>query len=305
MTDVFVNEKFIGTIANQKEFSKYIVAERRKCKLPVEISVRYDKDFDDIYLDTTRGRAKRPLIVVESGKPRLTEKHIEQLNKNEIKWSDLLKEGIIEYLDASEEETVLIALDENELTKDHTHVEIGPTVILGLTTNLVPYSNFGGSPRLIRGSKILKQSLGLYASNFLLSMDTDVSILHYPQKPLTKTFMHDILDYEKHPAGQNITIAIMSYEGYNMDDAIIINRASVDRGLGRSSYFKPYSAEEFRYQGGLVDEICIPDKEVKGYRSEKDYRLLEEDGIIYTSAKIKEEDILIGKISPPRFLGSF
>ena len=305
MTDIFLNEKFIGTVESNKEFLKYVRSERRKGKLPSELNIRYDDTLDDVYIDTSTGRARRPLIIVENSKSKLTEKHIEQLKNNEIKWSDLIKEGVIEYLDASEEEMALIALTEEEITKDHTHIEIGPQVILGVTANLIPFSNFGGSSRLIRGSKIQKQSLGLYAANFLLRMDTDVSVLHYPQKPLTKTFMHDILGYEKHPAGQNITIAIMSYEGYNMDDAIIINRASVNRGLGRSSYFKPYSAEEFRYQGGLVDEICIPDKEVKGYRSEKDYRLLEEDGIVYTSAKIKEEDILIGKISPPRFLGSF
>jgi len=305
MTDIFLNEKFIGTVESNKEFLKYVRSERRKGKLPSELNIRYDDTLDDVYIDTSTGRARRPLIIVENSKSKLTEKHIEQLKNNEIKWSDMIKEGVIEYLDASEEEMALIALTEEEITKDHTHIEISPQVILGVTANLIPFSNFGGSSRLIRGSKIQKQSLGLYAANFLLRMDTDVSVLHYPQKPLTKTFMHDILGYEKHPAGQNITIAIMSYEGYNMDDAIIINRASVNRGLGRSSYFKPYSAEEFRYQGGLVDEICIPDKEVKGYRSEKDYRLLEEDGIVYTSAKIKEEDILIGKISPPRFLGSF
>jgi len=90
-----------------------------------------------------------------------------------------------------------------------------------------------------------------------------------------------------------------------MEDSIIISKASVDRGFARSTYFKPFSAEELRYQGGLVDEICIPDKEVKGYKSEKDYRLLEEDGIVFTGAKVKDEDVIIGKVSPPRFLGEF
>jgi DNA-directed RNA polymerase beta subunit len=136
-------------------------------------------------------------------------------------------------------------------------------------------------------------------------MDTDANVLHYPQTPITKTFMHDVYKFDKHPAGQNVVIAVMSYEGYNMEDALVMNRASVDRGLGRSSYFKPYTAEEVRYQGGLVDEIGIPDKEVKGYRTEKDYRLLEDDGIVYTGAKVKDPDVMIGKISPPRFLGEF
>ena len=160
------------------------------------------------------------------------------------------------------------------------------------------------SSRLIRGNKIQKQSLGLYASNFLVRMDTDVSVLHYPQRPVVKSFMHDVTDYEKHPAGQNITIALMSYEGYNMEDAIIINKGSIQRGLARSTYFRPYVAEELRYSGGQVDEITIPDKEVKGYKSEHDYRYLEKDGVVYTGATVGEGDVIMGKTSPPRFLSS-
>jgi len=212
--------------------------------------------------------------------------------------------GIIEYLDALEEENAFIALYENELTKEHTHLEIDPVAILGLTTSVIPYSNFGSSSRLIRGSKIQKQSLGLYASNFHLRMDTDVSLLHYPQKPIVKTFMHDILNYDSHAAGQNVTIALMSYEGYNMQDSIILNKGSVQRGLARSTYFRPYEAEELRYSGGLIDEVCVPDKEVKGYKTEKNYRLLEKDGIVYTGALVNAEDVVIGKTSPPRFLSS-
>ena len=96
----------------------------------------------------------------------------------------------------------------------------------------------------------------------------------------------------------------MSYKGYNMEDAIILNRGSIERGLARSSYYRPSIAEELRYAGGLVDEISIPDKDVKGYKSEKDYRFLEPDGIIYPEAEIKEGDVIIGKTSPPRFLSS-
>ena len=97
-----------------------------------------------------------------------------------------------------------------------------------------------------------------------------VSVLQYPQVPIVRSFMHDIGKYDKHPAGQNVTIAIMSYEGYNMSDSIIINKGSIQRGLARSFYFRPYAVEELRYQAGLSDEICIPNKEIKGYKSEKD-----------------------------------
>ena len=99
--------------------------------------------------------------------------------------------------------------------------------------------------------------------------------------------MHNIFDYDKHPAGQNIILAVMSYEGYNMEDAIVINKGSIDRGLGRSTYYRPAISEELRYAGGLVDEVGVPDKDVKGYKSEHDYRFLEEDGIIAVDVEIK------------------
>ena len=304
MVDVYLNEAFIGNVINPEDFINQVKERRRTNKIPLNVNIAYNKDFNEVYIESSPGRTRRPLIVVQDGKSLLTKEHLDKLAKNELTWDQLVKMGIIDYLDALEEEDAYVALYENELTKEHTHLEIDPVMILGLTTSVIPYSNFGSSSRLIRGSKIQKQSLGLYTSNFHLRMDTDVSILHYPQRPIVKTFMHDILNYDSHASGQNITIALMSFEGYNMQDAIILNKGSIQRGLARSSYFRPYEAEELRYSGGLIDEICIPDKEVKGYKSEKSYRLLEKDGIVYNGATVNAEDVVIGKTSPPRFLSS-
>ena len=95
----------------------------------------------------------------------------------------------------------------------------------------------------------------------------------------------------------------MTYEGYNMEDALILNKGSLDRGVGRSFYFRPYSAIEMNYAGGLKDEIVIPEKDVSGYRMESSYRFLEDDGIsLSRSRSWMKEKLLIGKISPPKFL---
>ncbi len=303
MSDVYLDEKYVGSVDNPKEFIKSIKEERRKQKLPYALNINYDSEFNEISIHTSTGRVRRPLVVVQNGQSLLTEELVEKLNENEITWKDLVDQGIIEYLDANEEENAFVALADKYITKDHTHVEISPISILGLTTSLVPYSNFGQSSRLNRGSKTQKQALGLYAANYLLRLDTDINILQYPQRPIVKSFMHDIMKYDKHPSGQNVTIALMSYDGYNMQDALIVNQGSIQRGLGRSYYFRPYTVSEIRYQGGLMDEISVPDKEVKAYRSEDDYKFLEDDGIVYPEAKLEEEDVIIGKTSPPRFLG--
>jgi DNA-directed RNA polymerase subunit B' len=303
MSDVYLDEKYVGTIENPKQFIKNFVEERRKQKVSSEINVHYDPEFDEVSIHTCTGRVQRPLIIVQNGAPLLTEEIKQKLELGEMRWSDLVEQGIIEHLDANEEENILVALRPQDVTKDHTHLEIDNISILGYITSLVPYANFGQSSRLNRGSKTQKQALGLYASNFLLRMDTDISVIQYPQVPIVKSFMHEMIKFEKHPAGQNVTIALLSYDGFNMQDALIVNEGSIQRGLARSFYFRPYRAEELRYQGGLVDEIGIPDKEVKAYRSENDYRYLEEDGIVHPEAKIGEGDIIIGKTSPPRFLG--
>ncbi len=303
MTDVFLNEKFIGTIESPKEFIKKLKQDRRCGKIASNLNMSYNEEADEVLLESTRGRARRPLIIVEDGVSKLTPEHIKKLERKEIGWKDLINEGVIEYLDASEEENALVALTEDDITPEHTHLEIDSNIILGITTSLVPFSNFGQSSRLNRGSKGQKQALGLYTANFLTRMDTDVSVLNHPQRPLVKTFTYDKLDLEKHPSGQNMVIALMSYTGQNMQDAIIFNKGSIDRGLARSTYYRPYSVEELRYSGGLTDEIGLPDKEVKGYRTESEYKYLEDDGIVYPEAKLKEEDVIIGKTSPPRFLG--
>jgi len=303
MTDVYINKKFIGTVEDKDGFIKSIKQSRREGKIPSSVNIFYDESYKEVHIDTLKGRARRPLIIVENGKSKFTDEYARKLNNGELKWKDLVNQGTIEYVDASEEENCYVALNEKDLNEEHTHLEISPLVILGPITSLVPFSNFVQSSRLNRGSKSQKQALGLYIANYLVRIDTDVNLLNYPQVPIVKTSTYDIFNMQEHPSGQNFVIALMSYKGQNMQDAIILNKGSVERGLARSVYFRPYDAEELRYQGGLTDEICLPDKEVRGYRAENDYKYLEDDGVVFPEASLKEEDVMIGKVSPPRFLG--
>src|SRR3989338_5251035 len=298
--DVFFNGRFIGNVENPEELAKKIREKRRNGELPLQLNVKNDKNFGTLIVSTESGRALRPLIIVENGVPRITEDHLVKLQQGEMKWEDLIKQKVVEYLDTSEEENALVALYPNEVTSKHTHLEVDPMDLLGVVTSLVPYGNHDQTSILNRGSKTQKQALGLYAANYLCRLDTDVSVLQYPQKPIVRSFVYDTLN--AYPAGQNLVVAIMTYEGYNMKDALVFNKGSLDRGVGRSFYFRPHSAVEMNYAGGLKDEITIPEKGTSGYKTEESYRFLEDDGIVYPEAEINENEVLIGKLSPPKFL---
>lgn len=299
-TDVFLNGKFIGSVNSSEEFVVKIREKRREGELPSELNIKNDSNYESIIISTEPGRALRPLIIVDNGVSRLTTEHLIKLEQNEMTWVDLIKEKIIEYLDTSEEENALVALYKEEITSEHTHLEIDTMDLFGVITSLVPYGNHDQSSRLNRGSKTQKQALGLYAANYLCRLDTDVSILTYPQKPVVRSFVYDTLN--TYPAGQNMVVAVMTHEGYNMKDALVFNKGSVDRGIGRSFYFRPHSAIEMNYAGGLKDEITIPEKGTSGYKTEASYKYLEEDGIIYPEAEVTGGEVLIGKTSPPKFL---
>ena len=298
--DVFMNGVFVGNVEDYEKFISDFREARRKEIIPREVSVRFEKKHNILVILSDTGRVLRPLIIVDNGVPRLNESTIEKLKSEEMSWNDLISEGIVEYVDASEEDNLLTALNKDEVTDDHTHMEIDRVAFLGPITSLVSFGNHDQSSRLIRGSKTQKQGLGLYSANYLTRIDTDVSILHYPQQPIVRSFVYDALNV--YPVGQNIVVAVMTYEGYNMEDALVINKASVDRGFGRSTYFRPYSSVELNYAGGLADEIDIPSKDVAGYRTEEAYRYLEDDGIVYPEAKLEAGEALIGKMSPPKFL---
>ncbi len=306
---VFVDGCPIGYTLSPLELVQRVREARRRGEISTEVNIAYFSEVHggkrEIYVNCDEGRVRRPLIIVEDGAPKLKREHIEKLKKREWRWEDLVRNGIIEYIDAEEEENLLIALKPEDITKDHTHLEITPYSILGICASIIPYAEHNQSPRNSYESAMSKQALGIYATNYPLRVDSRAHIMHYPQKPLVKTEAMDFIGYNLRPSGQNCIVAVLSFQGYNMEDALIFNKASIERGLARSTFYRMYEAECRQYLGGLRDQFTIPKAGIRGYRGEQYYRLLESDGIIGLEAKVEGGDVLIGRISPPRFLEEY
>jgi len=347
-TRVYVNGDLVGLHEDPAGLISEIRERRRSGLLSPEVNVHFDENMYEVLINCDEGRIRRPLLVVKGGRLVLTRKHLEDLKIGKWRFSDLIRNGVVEWIDAEEEEDAYIALYpfevparckeckepisrsdvewanlgattdaldlqckrcgktfsvKSSLTADHTHCEVDPLVILGVASGLVPYPEHNSSPRVTMGAGMAKQSLGLAASNYRTRPDTRSHLLHYPQKPTVQTESMKYLSFNERPAGQNFVVAVMSYHGYNMEDAIVMNSASIDRGLGRSTFMRTYRAEERRYPGGQEDHFEIPSPDVRGARADLSYaNLTPDDGLISPEVLVLGGEVLIGKTSPPRFL---
>ncbi|HJJ92660.1 MAG TPA: DNA-directed RNA polymerase subunit B, partial [Methanocorpusculum sp.] len=238
MARVFVDGALFGKVNDADGFTRNFRHMRRNGKISSEVNISYKDYRNEIVINTDRGRARRPLIVVENGVPTVTPEDIEKVRSGQYDFFTLVNRGKIEFIDAEEEDDLYIAVYEEDLTPEHTHLEIDPSLILGIGAAHVPFPEHNASPRVTMGAGMIKQALGFAQSNMKLRPDTRGHMLHYAQVPMVHTQASELIGSDNRPQGQNFCVAIISYEGYNIEDALIFNKASVERGLGRSHFFR-------------------------------------------------------------------
>ena len=310
-TRVFVDGRLIGYFKEGGKLAESLRKLRRDSKIHPHIGISFfhpeiEGATKRLYVNCNAGRVLRPLIIIKENKSLLSSELLEKISKKLLSWNDLLRMGIIELIDANEEENCYITFDEKD-TKKHTHLEIFPSAILGAGASIIPYPEHNQSPRNTYESAMAKQSLGFSTPMMNTSTYVRQHFMLYPQTPIVTTKAMNLLGLEDRPAGQNCVVAVLPFDGYNIEDAIVLSKASVDRGLGRTFFFRIYDAEAKQYPGGMRDKFEIPNAEdnIRGYKGEKAYRLLEDDGVVAAESEVLGGDILIGKTSPPRFMEEY
>jgi DNA-directed RNA polymerase beta subunit len=302
-TIVLINGMIIDCIDQPTEFVTKIREYRRRGAIGYETSVTHNKspkgEEDEIHILTDRGRIIRPLVIVENGKPLLTKQVVEE--KNISHWIDYLKEGVVEYIDKTEEENIVVATSIEDLlsgdTIVYTHVEFHPSMILGVSASIIPYANHAPAPRITYGAAMMKQAAGIPFTNWRRQFNGTYNVLDYPQKPVCITKNAIITGYDAIPAGQNAVVAITPNE-FNQEDSVIINQAAIDRGfLTITRMYNYYS--DIRFDRNEVFGVPDPDTCAKlrsDYNHEKVLAMLDKEGIIKKGMRVTNGDILIGKM---------
>jgi DNA-directed RNA polymerase III subunit RPC2 len=247
---IYLNGNLIGLTQNPLDFVGNFRELRRAGYVSTFVSVYINYLQRAIHIASDGGRICRPMIIVAGGQPKITVQHMESIKRKQKTFDDLLKEGLIEYLDVNEENDALIAMYEADIIAATTHLEIEPFTILGAVAGLIPYPHHNQSPRNTYQCAMGKQAMGAIGYNQLNRIDTLLYLMVYPQTPMVRTKAIELVGYDKLPAGQNAMVAVMSFSGYDIEDALILNQASIDRGFGRCQVFRKYVTMIKRYPNG-------------------------------------------------------
>ncbi|KMZ58569.1 DNA-directed RNA polymerase [Zostera marina] len=294
---VMFNGSILGKHKNPQQFATQLRSSRRGGIIGEFVSIFVNETQGVVYIASDGGRVCRPLVIADNGISRIKEHHMKELADGVRKFDDFLSDGLIEYLDVNEENNALIALYEWEATADTTHIEIEPFTILGVCAGLIPYPHHNQSPRNTYQCAMGKQAMGNISYNQLFRGDCLLYLLAYAQRPLLTTKTIELIQYDKLGAGQNAIVAVMSYSGYDIEDAIVMNKSSLDRGFGRSIVLKKYSCVQEVYGTNQVtDKILRPKMEDGKVNSRM--KILDGDGIASPGEIIGDGDIFVNKWSP-------
>jgi DNA-directed RNA polymerase III subunit RPC2 len=267
---------------------------RRMGRISEFVSIFINHDHRAVHIATDEGRICRPLIIVENSQPKVTARHLQLLRGQKMAFDDFLAKGLVEYVDVNEENDSDIAMYEKDMSGSTTHLEIEPFTLLGAVAGLIPYPHHNQSPRNTYQCAMGKQAIGAIAYNQFERIDSLLYLMVYPQRPMVKSRTIELVHYDELPAGQNATVAVMSYSGYDIEDALVLNKASCDRGFGRCQVYKKVSLPLRRFLNGNQEKVNVGVKQADNAR----HKVIGNDGVVEPGIRVKKNDVIVLKQTP-------
>lgn len=309
---IFLNGDWVGICENPLSFVNNLRNNRRRKELPSQVEIKRDIHQGEVRIFSDSGRILRPLLVVNNLK------RIKALKGDQYDFPTLLNKGIVELIGAEEEEDCCTAWSVKNLFKEddqnrpvkYTHCEFDMSYLLGLSCGIVPFANHDHARRVLYESeKHSQQGIGFSTTNPNIRVDTLSHQLYYPQRPLFRTMISDCLGKQGNSLGnkgmlpkpefyngQNAIVAVNVHLGYNQEDSLVMNRASMERGMFRSEHIRSYKAdvenkESQQKKHRSEDSINFGKMQSKIGRVDS----LDDDGLPFVGANLQSGDIVIGR----------
>ncbi|XP_047539760.1 DNA-directed RNA polymerase I subunit RPA2 [Vanessa atalanta] len=219
---VFIDGRLVGylpedTVQRSAAYLRTLKVKGEDVPITTEIVVIPKKQicaqYAGVFLFTTEARMMRPVINLSTGQLELIGT-MEQL-----------------YLD--------IAVTQNEVIKGRTtHLELSKSAFMSNLAQLVPMPDCNQSPRNMYQCQMGKQTMGTPIHTWSSTAETKLYRLQSGAAPLFRPLHHDQMRLDDYPAGTNAILAVISYTGYDMEDAMIINKSAYERGFAAGAVYK-------------------------------------------------------------------
>ncbi|GAB4832145.1 DNA-directed RNA polymerase I subunit RPA2 [Ancistrocladus abbreviatus] len=168
-----------------------------------------------------------------------------------------------------------------------THEELHPTGILSVVANLTPWSNHNQSPRNMYQCQMAKQTMAFSAQAIKFRADQKAYHLQTPQTPIVHTSAYTKYCIDEYPTGTNAVVAVLAYTGYDMEDAMILNKSSVERGMFHGQIYQTETID-LTEEGGRSDRM--PKTFRRSNIDRSTHSLIDVDGLPYIGQTLKPDD---------------
>jgi DNA-directed RNA polymerase II subunit RPB2 len=321
---VIINGRVVGMYTDAYVFRREFDACRANGAIPGRVSIAWLRHRDEIYINSDAGRFVRPLLRVVQGAPPNgaqvivgesqlgsrgqqvdrpsglsggADRGLRMTRAPVSAWYSAIASGAIVWRDALELEYAVVAMTRDDMRRNRCdYAEICPAATMfGTMAAAIPFPNYSQSPRIAYQSNMGKQAIGMPALSYQRRFDTSLNVIDYAQRPLTRTRLVVAMHFDEMSHGNMPIVAIMTHGGFNQEDSLILNKASIERGLFSAQTYRTIVEEESKRGNSEYEMIGAPKYELR--RPMYDYTYMGANGVIKMRPQLwlRANVVLIGK----------